>query len=98
MKKIKINQLSIILIILLIFSSSAFALDTLKIMPLGNSITRGSTGSYNSAGTLIQVGYRGRLDTLLYPFGHRVNSDSSKPFCANDAFSYNRSGHGTHYD
>ena len=72
MKKIEINQLSIILIMLVVCSSSVFA-QTLKIMPLGNSITRGSAGSYNASGIHVRIGYRGKLDTLLTNAGYSIN-------------------------
>ena len=42
-------------------------------MPLGDSITKGYSGSYNSRGQHITIGYRGPLFTLLITAGYDVD-------------------------
>ena len=44
-----------------------------KIMPLGDSITKGYAGSYNSRGQHITIGYRGPLFNLLVTAGYNVD-------------------------
>jgi lysophospholipase L1-like esterase len=72
-----------------------------KIMPLGDSITRGSAGSWNTNGQHILIGYRGPLFNALRSVGYNVDfvgsaSDgpTSIPFDGVPPFyDYNHEGH-----
>jgi len=71
-------------------------------MPLGDSITRGSGGSYNSRGQHIKIGYRGQLFNSLITSGYNIDFVGTKSdgppttpyFGVPSNYDYNHEGHG----
>ena len=70
-------------------------------MPLGDSITRGSAGSYNSRGQHIMIGFRGQLFNSLITAGYNIDfvgTRSDGPpntpyFGVPSNYDYNNEGH-----